>query len=293
MIDRELIKNVKQIEIKTRGLVNQVFSGEYHSVFKGKGMEFSEVREYQIGDDIRMIDWNVTARLGHPYVKVMEEERELTVILMIDASGSLFFGSKDKTKRRVAAEISAILAFSALKNNDKTGLILFSDQIEKFALPKKGRSHSLRIIRDILSFEAAGKNTNLKNSLEFLLSTIKKRAVVFLISDFFDEGYERALSAVARKHDLICLNVYDPRDYDLPAIGMAKLKDAESGDEIYVDLSDKTFRREFNETIERLQSERKRIFAKYKIDFADIRIDRDYIKPLVELFKNRERRWRI
>jgi len=291
MIDRELIKNVKQIEIKTRGLVNQVFSGEYHSIFKGKGMEFAETREYQIGDDIRMIDWNVTARLGHPYVKVMEEERELTVILMIDSSGSLLFGSSVKTKRRIAAEISAILAFSALKNNDKTGLILFSNDVEKFALPKKGRSHSLRIIRDILSFEASGKQTNLNIALEFLLSTAKKRAVVFLISDFFSDDYEKALSSAAKKHDLICLNVYDPRDYELPKIGLAKLKDAETSSELYVDLSDRNFQNSFAETINKYVSTRKKIFTRYKIDFADIRIDRDYVKPLIELFKNRERRW--
>ena len=186
MLTKELLKQVRQIEIRTKGLVNQVFSGEYHSVFKGRGMEFSEVREYQFGDDIRNIDWNVTARLGHPFIKIFEEERELTVMLLVDLSGSLMFGTVEKTKQQVAADLSAVLAFSALKNNDKVGLILFTDKIEKFVPPRKGRSHVLRIIRDVLSFEPEGKTTNLTGALEYMNSTIKKRSIVFLLSDFMD-----------------------------------------------------------------------------------------------------------
>ena len=203
MLTKELLKLVRQIEIRTKGLVNQVFSGEYHSVFKGRGMEFSEVREYQFGDDIRNIDWNVTARFGHPFVKIFEEERELTVILMVDLSGSQLFGSLSKTKQRVAAELSAILAFSALKNNDKVGLILFTDKVEKFVPPRKGNKHVLRIIRDVLSFEPEGNKTNLRAALEFMNGAIKKRSIVFLLSDFMDEGYEKILRAVGKKNDLI------------------------------------------------------------------------------------------
>ena len=196
MLTKELLKQVRQIEIRTRGLVNEVFSGEYHSVFKGRGMEFSEVREYNIGDDIRSIDWNVTARFGHPYIKIFEEERELTVMLLVDMSGSLFFGSVEKTKQQVAAELSSILAFSALKNNDKVGLILFTDRIEKFVPPRKGKSHALRIIREVLSFEPQGNQTNIKQALEYFNHTIKKKAIVFLISDFLDVGYEKILRIV-------------------------------------------------------------------------------------------------
>jgi len=193
METKELLKQVRQIEIKTKGLVNHVFSGEYHSIFKGRGMEFSEVREYQVGDDIRSIDWNVTARFGHPYIKVFEEERELTVMLIIDLSGSLNFGTVNKTKQQIAAELSAILAFSALKNNDKVGLILFTDKIEKFVPPRKGRKHVLRIIREVLSFEAEGKETNIDMALQFFNNSIKKRSIAFLLSDFIDEGYEKIL----------------------------------------------------------------------------------------------------
>jgi len=237
MLTKELLKQVRQIEIRTKGLVNQVFSGEYHSVFKGRGMEFSEVREYQFGDDIRNIDWNVTARFGHPYIKVFEEERELTVILMVDLSGSLMFGSVSKTKQRIAAELSAILAFSALKNNDKVGLILFTDKIEKFVPPRKGRKHVLRIIREVLSFEPEGKATNLRGALEYMNNTIKKRSIAFLISDFMDEGYEKILRIVGRKHDLVGIVLNDRREKEIPNIGLVKLSDAETGEERWIDTS--------------------------------------------------------
>ncbi len=235
MLTKEIIKQVRQIELRTRGLVNQVFSGEYHSVFKGRGMEFSEVREYQFGDDIRNIDWNVTARFGHPFIKIFEEERELTVMLMADLSGSLIFGTVDKTKQRVAAELSSILAFSALKNNDKVGLILFTDKIEKFVPPRKGRKHVLRIIREVLSFQPVGKSTDIKAALEFLNSTIKKRSILFLLSDFMDSGYEKILRIVAKKHDLIGVVLEDQRENELPKMGLVKLTDAETGEERWID----------------------------------------------------------
>ena len=230
MIAKELLKQVRQIEIRTKGLVNQVFSGEYHSVFKGRGMEFSEVREYNFGDDIRNIDWNVTARFGHPYIKIFEEERELTVILLVDLSGSLAFGTIDKTKQQIAAELSAILAFSALKNNDKVGLFLFSDKIEKFIPPRKGRKHVLRMIRELLSFKPEGKMTNIKAALEYMNHAVKKKSIVFLISDFMDEGYEKILRIVGKKHDLIGIVINDQREKSIPKMGLVKFTDSETGE---------------------------------------------------------------
>ncbi len=291
METKELLKQVRQIEIKTKGLVNQVFSGEYHSVFKGRGMEFSEVREYQMGDDIRTIDWNVTARLGQPYVKVFEEERELTLMIMVDISGSLFFGSVEKTKQEVAAELSSILSFSALKNNDKVGLILFSDKIEKFVPPRKGRKHILRIIRDVLSFEPEGKKTDIKSALEFLNSTIKKRSIVFLISDFIDEGYEKILRIVGRKHDLIGVVLNDIRENELPSLGIIKFLDAETGQETWVDTGSKHFNSNFSKIIEQKQLKRKYLFLSSRLDSINISTGEDYVKPLVQFFKMREKRW--
>ena len=238
MLTKELLKQVRQIEIRTKGLVNQVFSGEYHSVFKGRGMEFSEVREYQFGDDIRNIDWNVTARFGHPFIKVFEEERELTVILLVDLSGSLLFGSLEKTKQQVAAELTAILAFSALKNNDKVGLILFTDKIEKFVPPRKGNKHVLRIIREVLSFKPEGNSTDIKAALEFMNGVIKKKSIVFLLSDFMDEGYEKILRIVGKKHDLIGIVLDDRRETEIPKIGLIKLTDAESKKERWLDIKE-------------------------------------------------------
>lgn len=291
MIDKELLKQVREIEIRTKGLVNQVFSGEYHSVFKGKGMEFSEVREYQFGDDIRNIDWNVTARFGHPFVKIFEEERELTVILMIDLSGSLSFGTRQKTKQKVAAEISAILSFSALKNNDKVGLILFTDKIEKFVPPRKGRKHVLRIVREILSFKPEGNKTNLHNAMEFLNHTIKKRSIVFFISDFIDEGYEKMLSVVSRKHDFIALSIEDLGENELVNIGLVKFFDAETGQEFLVDTSSKKFLDFYRNKKAELNNKRNYLFRLNKIDSIQIRNGEDYIKPLVQFFKIREKRW--
>jgi len=239
MLTKELLKQVRQIEIRTKGLVNQVFSGEYHSVFKGRGMEFSEVREYQFGDDIRNIDWNVTARFGHPFIKVFEEERELTVMLMVDISGSLMFGSVSKTKQRVAAELTAILAFSALKNNDKVGLILFTDKIEKFVPPRKGNKHVLRIIREVLSFQPEGNATDIGSALEYMNGAIKKRSIVFLLSDFMDDGYEKILRIVGKKHDLIGVVLDDRRETEIPKMGLIKLTDAETNQERWVDTSNR------------------------------------------------------
>ncbi|MCL6495522.1 MAG: DUF58 domain-containing protein [Ignavibacterium sp.] len=291
MIDKELLKQVREIEIRTKGLVNQVFSGEYHSVFKGRGMEFSEVREYQFGDDIRNIDWNVTARFGHPYVKIFEEERELTVIMMVDLSGSLAFGSKEKTKQRVAAEVSAILSFSALKNNDKVGLLLFTDKIEKFVPPRKGRKHVLRIVREVLSFKPEGNRTNLKTALEYLNRAVKKRAIVFLLSDFIDEGYEKILRVVSRKHDLIGLVLEDRREKEIPAIGLLKVIDPETEQEIWIDTSSGVFRQNFLANTKEIFDRRKYLFRSNKIDSVNIKTGENYIKPLVQFFKLRERRW--
>lgn len=291
MLTKELLKQVRQIEIRTKGLVNQVFSGEYHSVFKGRGMEFSEVREYQFGDDIRNIDWNVTARFGHPFIKVFEEERELTVILMVDLSGSLMFGSVSKTKQRIAAELSAILAFSAMKNNDKVGLILFTDKIEKFVPPRKGRKHVLRIIREVLSFEPEGKTTNIKTALEYMNNTIKKKSIAFLISDFMDNGFEKILKIVGRKHDLIGIVLDDRREKEIPALGLIKFVDAETGQERWIDTASQSVRQRIN--MNRLEREKKRksLFISSGLDSIEISTGSNYIQPLVQFFKRREKRW--
>jgi len=291
MLTKELLKQVRQIEIRTKGLVNQVFSGEYHSVFKGRGMEFSEVREYQFGDDIRNIDWNVTARLGHPYIKVFDEERELTVMLLVDLSGSLMFGSVSKTKQRIAAELTAILAFSALKNNDKVGLILFTDKIEKFVPPRKGKKHVLRIIRDVLSFEPEGKATNLKGALEYMNNTIKKKSIAFLLSDFMDEGYEKILRIVGRKHDLIGIVLDDRREKEIPNIGLVKLADAETGAERWIDTGSKRVRAQMISDRKQREKTRNSIFVKSNLDRIEVTTGSNYIQPLVQFFRRREKRW--
>lgn len=291
MLTKELIKKVRQIEIRTRGLVNQVFSGEYHSVFKGRGMEFSEVREYNFGDDIRNIDWNVTARFGHPYVKIFEEERELTVILLVDLSGSLSFGTKEKTKQQMAAEISAILAFSALKNNDKVGLFLFTDKIEKFIAPRKGKKHVLRIIRELLSFTPEGNKTNIKSALEYMNHAIKKRSIVFLISDFIDEGYEKILRIAGKKHDLIGIVVNDQREKSIPKMGLVKFVDAETGAERWIDSSSKKMQQWILDYYNKLASSRKSLFISSRLDSIEIKTGENYITPLVNFFRLRERRW--
>lgn len=291
MDTKELLKQVRHIEIKTKGLVNQVFSGEYHSVFKGRGMEFSEVREYQFGDDIRNIDWNVTARFGHPYIKIFEEERELTVILMVDISGSLIFGTVDKTKQQIAAELSAILAFSAMKNNDKVGLLLFTDKIEKFVPPRKGKKHVLRIIREVLSFEPGGKTTNIREALEYLNHAIKKRSIVFLLSDFMDTGYEKILRIVGKKHDLIGIVMNDKRENEIPQMGLVKFTDAETGDERWLDTNDSKIRKHLVESRKEISRVRKSLFISSRLDSIEIQTGQNYVKPLVQFFRLRGRRW--
>ncbi len=291
MLTKELLKQVRQIEIRTKGLVNHLFSGEYHSVFKGRGMEFSEVREYQYGDDVRNIDWNVTARFGHPFIKVFEEERELTVMLMVDISGSLMFGSVSKTKQRVAAELSAILAFSALKNNDKVGLILFTDKIEKFVPPRKGNIHVLRIIREVLSFEPEGNATDIKAALEFMNNAIKKRSIIFLLSDFLDEDYEEILRVVGKKNDLIGVGLDDRRENEIPPIGLIKFTDAETGEERWIDTSNKRVRRVMKEARREAIAKRNTMFLTSKLDRIHVQTGVDYIKPLVQFFRMREKRW--
>lgn len=291
MLTKELLKQVRQIEIRTKGLVNHLFSGEYHSVFKGRGMEFSEVREYQYGDDVRNIDWNVTARFGHPFIKVFEEERELTVMLMVDISGSLMFGSLSKTKQRVAAELSAILAFSALKNNDKVGLILFTDKIEKFVPPRKGNIHVLRIIREVLSFEPEGNATDIKAALEFMNNAIKKRSIIFLLSDFLDEDYEKILRVVGKKNDLIGVVLDDRRENEIPPIGLIKFTDAETGEERWIDTSNQRVRRVMKEARKEAVAKRNTMFLTSRLDRIHVQTGLDYIKPLVQFFRMREKRW--
>lgn len=291
MLTKELLKQVRQIEIRTRGLVNQVFSGEYHSVFKGRGMEFSEVREYQFGDDIRNIDWNVTARFGHPFIKIFEEERELTVILLVDLSGSLLFGTVEKTKQQIAAELSAILAFSAMKNNDKVGLILFTDKIEKFVPPRKGKKHVLRVIREVLSFEPKGKTTNLKSALEYMNNAIKKKSIVFLISDFIDEGYEKILRIVGKKHDFIGVVLNDRREFIMPKIGLINFTDSETGANRWIDTSDSKVQKTIREMRQRMNQTRNALFLTSRLDSIEINTEQNYIKPLVQFFRRRERRW--
>ncbi len=283
----ELIKKVRKIEIKTRGLSQQLFSGHYHSAFKGRGMAFTEVREYYPGDDIRNIDWNVTARFNHPYVKVFEEEREMTVMLVIDVSGSNSFGAKGRIKEQVITEVAATLAFSAIHNNDKVGVIFFSDRIEKFIPPQKGTSHILLIIRELINFQPEGKATNIELALKYLRNVIKKRAVAFLISDFLDDGFENALSIVARKHDLICLRVFDPREKALPAIGLAHFRDPETGQLYWLDTSGKMVQKKVLDWNKEQDEFLTLLFSKAGVDSVNISSDKDYVPPLMKLFRQR------
>jgi uncharacterized protein (DUF58 family) len=288
----QIFRNVRQIEIRTRGLVNQLFSGEYHSVFKGRGMEFTEVREYNYGDDVRTIDWNVSARFNRPFVKVFEEERELTVMLLMDMSGSQDFGTMVRKKREIAAELCAVLAFSAIKNNDKVGMIIFTDRVETFIPPKKGRSHILRIIRDILAYQPQSNGTNLKAALEYFTSVTKKRSIVFLVSDFIDDGYQRPMKIAARKHDLIAVRLMDAREADLPDVGLVKLRDAESGTERWIDTSQASVRKAWRENWERRFETQARDFLVSNVDAITIDARRGYVQPLVEFFRMREKRYR-
>lgn len=284
----DLLKKVRKIEIKTRGLSNQIFSGEYHSAFKGRGMAFSEVREYQHGDEIRTIDWNVTARFNHPYVKVFEEEREMTVMLLVDVSGSKEFGTQQKSKQELATEICAVLAFSAIQNNDKVGVIFFSDKIEKFIPPKKGRSHILMIIRDLIDFEPESKGTDISQALKYFNNVIKKRCTAFLLSDFItDISFENALKIANRKHDLITLKLYDKAEEQLPNIGLVPMLDAEKGNVKWVNTSSKQVQKEYKIEALKRNDYLSNIFRKSGVDTTNIGTHEDYVKPLMALFKRR------
>jgi uncharacterized protein (DUF58 family) len=283
----ELLKKVRRIEIKTRGLSRHIFAGEYHSAFKGRGIAFSEVREYQYGDDIRSIDWNVTARFNHPYVKVFEEERELTVMLLIDVSGSGNFGTKVSYKRDIMTEVAAVLSFSAIFNNDKIGVIFFSDKVEKFIPPLKGRKHILRIIRELLDFTSQSKRTNLDEPLRFLTNAIKKRCTAFIISDFIVPEFEEALRIASNKHDIVALKVYDPVEQAIPDIGLIKVSDSETGEEKWVDTSSGATRKAYEKWWTNHIEIIKNIFKRCGVDSAELRTDMDYVKPLIMLFEKR------
>ena len=284
----ELLKKVRRIEIKTRGLSRNIFAGQYHSAFKGRGMAFSEVREYQYGDDIRDIDWNVTARYVRPYVKVFEEERELTVMLLIDVSGSRDFGSVNVMKKEVITEIAATLAFSAIQNNDKIGVVFFSDKIEKFIPPQKGKKHILYIIRELIDFHPEETRTDISQVLKYLTNAIKKRCTAFLISDFIDkEGFKDALTGANRKHDMVAIQVYDRRETELPAVGLMKIKDAETGKEQWIDSSSDRVRAAYKEWWEKRQAKMSDTFKKCRVDSVSVRTEDDYVKALIALFDKR------
>ena len=284
----DILKRVRQIEIKTRGLSNNIFAGQYHSAFKGKGMSFSEVREYQYGDDVRDIDWNVTARYHKPYVKVFEEERELTVMLLIDVSNSLDFGTVKQMKEDMVTEIAATLAFSAIQNNDKIGVIFFSDRIEKFIPPKKGRKHILYIIRELLDFKPESKRTDIKMAVEYLTNVIKKRCVTFMLSDFIDDNdYRNALTIANRKHDIVAIQVYDRRLAELPDVGLMKVRDAETGHEQWIDTSSAKLRNAHHAWWKERQVRLAETFTKSNVDSVSVRTDQDYVKSLLNLFAKR------
>ena len=290
MIPREILRKVRRIEITTRGLVDQVFSGEYHSVFKGRGINFAEVREYDYGDDIRTIDWNVTARTGTPHVKIFEEERELTVMLLVDVSASGNFGTRERMKGDLAVEVCSLLAFSAIKNNDKVGLIIFSDRVEKFVPPRKGRRHVLRVLREMLYHKPEGRTTDLAAALEYLSRIIRRRAVVFVVSDFVSKPFEKALGVAGRRHDVIALRVRDRREAELPPIGLMELEDAETGERLIVDTSDREFRAALaTRGTEELASQN-RTFRRSKVDVVDLSPGRPYLRPLMRFFEERGRR---
>lgn len=292
MLPKEILKKVRQIEIRTNRLVNEVFAGEYESVFKGRGIEFAEVREYAPGDDVRTIDWNVTARFGKPFVKQFIEERELTVMLLVDISGSENFGSVARIKREVVAEVAALLAFSAIVNNDKVGYLAFSNQIEKFIVPKKGRRHVLRVIREILYSKAEQRGTNLKKALEYLGQVLTKRSVVFIISDFWDEGYEQVLRVVQKRHDVIAIAISDPREQEIINVGLIEVEDSETGEHLLMDTSSRRYREKVAKRFQRLREEKQRFFQSIRLDNIELRSDKPYMEPLIHFFERRAKRFR-
>lgn len=289
MDTKELLKTVRKIEIKTKGLSKNIFAGEYHSAFKGRGMAFSEVREYQFGDDVRSIDWNVTARYSKPFIKIFEEEREMTVMLLVDISGSREFGTTEKLKKRVITEISALLSFSAISNNDKIGVILFSDKIEKFIPPQKGKSHTLRIIRELVDFQPESKKTDIAMAVRYLTNAIKRRCTTFLISDFIDKNPEldKAIMIANNKHDLVALKVYDRRECELPSVGLVKLKDAETGEYLWIDTSSKRVREIYKQQWLSSSSKTETLFKKSGVDYVNINTEEDYVRSLLNLFRKR------
>ncbi len=283
----EIFKKVRKIEIKTRGLSNHIFSGQYHSVFKGRGMAFSEVREYQYGDDIRNIDWNVTARFNHPYIKIFDEERELTVMLIIDVSGSNQFGTQQNIKQNQITEIAAVLAFSAIHNNDKVGVIFFSNKIEKFIPPKKGTSHILRIIRELVDFVPQNTETDIRGALRYFTNVIKKRCTAFLLSDFLSEGFDDAMKIGNKKHDLIAVNIYDVRETEIPDVGLIRVRNAETGQQMWVDSSDRKTRESYRRWYLKQAAYLNDVTVRSGVDLVKIRTDEDYVRPLIGLFKRR------
>lgn len=290
MIPKEILRQIRKIEIRSGKLVNEIFAGQYSSVFKGRGMEFSEVREYMAGDDIRSIDWNVTARCGKPFVKKFVEERELTVILLVDASSSQKFGTREKFKEELTAELASVLAFSAIRNNDRVGMIIFTDKVEKVIMPKKGRNHILRLIREILYFKPEGRGTNIAAALGYLNELWRRKSVVFILSDFQDSKFERALKVTSKRHDLVAINVSDLREKDIPGIGLISLEDAETGEPALVDTSDRFFIDKYLEGKQQKERELKQLFTKSNVDGIFVSTDKPYILPLVKFFKQREKR---
>ena len=289
-VPKEVLRRVKLIELRTRGLVDTVFSGEYQSVFKGHGMEFAEVREYVPGDEYRSIDWNVSARMGQPYVKKYAEERELTVLFAVDLSGSAQFGTRGRFKAEVAAEVATVIAMAAIKNNDRVGLLLFTDRIEGFVPPKKGRRHALRLIRDLLAFEPAGRATDLATALDYIGRVLRHRAIVFLMSDFFDAGYEKPLKVISRRHDVVAVTVSDPRERTLVDVGFLELIDAETGQKVVLDSSSRYVREQFEHLSAEEETRLSRTLNRLSIDRIGIRTDRSYVEPLIGFFKARERK---
>jgi len=292
MLPKDIIRKIRRIQITSNRLVNESLAGEYHSVFKGRGMEFDEVREYQHGDDVRTIDWNVTSRAGHPFVKRYVEERELTVMLLVDASASGSFGSAEKTKGEIAAEISALLAFSAIKNNDRVGAILFTDRVEKFISPRRGSNHVLRVIRELLFYRPAHSGTCIQKALEHLNLVVHKSAVVFLISDLLDQGFEQSLKVANRRHDVVIIQIVDPREQELQDVGILELKDAETGEILYIDTSLPAVRARYKENWERNNAKLKKIFQSYQMDHVPINTASSYDRPLIRFFEERARRFR-
>jgi uncharacterized protein (DUF58 family) len=290
MLPKELIRKIRRIQIYSARTVNDMLAGQYRSVFKGRGMEFAEVREYQVGDEVRLIDWNVTARMGRPYVKQFAEERELTVMLLVDASGSGRFGSVGQTKNEIAAEMAALIAYSAIRNNDKVGLIMFTDRVEKYVAPKKGRSHVLRVIREILFFRPGGKGTDVSAAIEYLMRVTTRRTVAFLISDFIATGFEKKLRVANQRHDVIALRITDPREVELPAVGLIQLEDPETGRMMLVNTRNAKLRKKYGQLSTEHLAEQAHAFRSMNVDRVEIRTDSSYVEPLVKFFKMRERR---